>query len=60
MAIITGSFTIFFQVITNKLNLLYSFIGLIGLVIDLFILIKIQKIKFHIDILIKELEGIDE
>ena len=60
MAIITGSFTIFFQVITNKLNLLYSFIGLIGLVIDLFILIKIQKIKFHIDILIREFKGIDE
>jgi len=56
MAIITGSFTIFYQVVIFKILLVYSLFGILGLVISLFILLKIVKLKYNIDILINELE----
>ena len=56
MAIITGSFTIFYQVVILKILLVYSLFGLTGLVISIFILLKIMKLKYNIDILINELE----
>ena len=56
MAVITGSFTVFYQVIILKLILVYALIGLIGLSISLFILLKIVKIKHKLEILIKKLE----
>ena len=58
MTVLTGSFTIFFQVIIGKVAILYSFIGLFGVMISLFILIKMQKVKYEIDILIEELGDI--
>ena len=56
MAIITGSFTVFYQVIILKLLIVYALIGIIGFVVSLFILLKIVKLKYNIDILINELE----
>jgi len=56
MAVITGSFTIFYQVVILKILLVYSLFGLTGLVISIFILLKIMKLKYNIDILINELE----
>jgi len=60
MAVLTGSFTIFFQVIVGKIVVIYSFIGLIGVVISLFILIKMKKVKYDIDTLIEELGDLNE
>jgi hypothetical protein len=56
MAVITGSYTVFYQVITFKLDLWYSFIGIFGVIINIFILLKITKIKTKIDMYISELE----
>jgi len=56
MAVITGSFTLFYQVILFKILLVYSLFGIFGLIISIFILFKIIKIKYNIDILINELE----
>ena len=60
MTVLTGSFTVFFQVIVHKLTIIYSLIGLIGVVIGLLILIKMKKIKYDIDVLIEEIGEIDE
>ena len=60
MTVLTGSFTIFFQVIIGKIVVVYSFIGVIGVVIALFILIKMKKVKYDIDILIEELGDLNE
>ncbi|MBL1245112.1 MAG: hypothetical protein COA39_012170 [Sulfurimonas sp.] len=60
MTVLTGSFTIFFQVIIGKIVVTYSFIGVIGVVIALFILIKMKKVKYDIDILIEELGDLNE
>ncbi len=60
MAVLTGSFTIFFQVVIHKLMIVYSLIGLIGVVISLFVLIKMKKIKYDIDILIEEIGELNE
>jgi len=60
MAVLTGSFTVLFQVIIGKIILSYSIIGIIGVTISLFILIKMKKIKYDIDILIEELGELDE
>jgi len=59
MAIITGSFTIFFKIVTIQLNVYYAFFGIIGLIIALFVLIKMKKIRYEIDRLINELEKLD-
>jgi len=56
MTVLTGSFTIFYQVIIIKLFVTYSFVGIFGIVISLFILLKMNKLKYNIDKLINELE----
>ena len=56
MTVVTGSFTVFYQVIISKILAIYSLIGIFGIVISLFILMKIMKIKYNIDILIDQLE----
>ena len=43
MAIITGSFTIFFKIVTIQLKVYYAFFGIIGLIIALFVLIRMKK-----------------
>lgn len=45
MAVLTGSFTVLFQVIIGKISLVYSIIGIVGVVVSLFILIKMKKNK---------------
>jgi len=60
MAVLTGSFAVFFQVIIEKIALVYSLIGIAGVVVSLFILIRISKIKYDIDILIEEIGDLDE
>jgi len=56
MTVITGSFTVFYQVVIEKLSINYSFIGVFGIVISLFILLKMNKLRYSIDKLINELE----
>ena len=56
MTVITGSFTVFYQVVTEKLSIMYSFIGIFGIIISLFILLKMNKLRYSIDKLINELE----
>jgi len=60
MAVLTGSFTLFFQVVVGKITILYTFIGIVGIVISLFTLLKMKKIKFDIDLLIEELGELNE
>ena len=60
ITVITGSFTIFFQVITDKIGLLYGIIGLFGIVISLFTLIKLKQIRYDIDNLISKLGELNE
>ena len=58
MTVLTGSFAIFFQIILHKLTIVYACFGIIGVVICLFVLIKMKKIKYDMDKLINELEEI--
>lgn len=60
MAVLTGSFTVFFQVVVGQISILYTFIGIIGVIVSLFTLLKMQKIKFDIDLLIEDLGELDE
>jgi hypothetical protein len=60
MAVLTGSFTIFFQVVVGQITILFTFIGIVGVVVSLFTLLKMKKIKFDIDLLIEELGDLDE
>lgn len=60
MTVLTGSFTIFFQVVVGQITVLYTFIGIIGIVVSLFTLLKMKKIKYDIDLLIEELGDLDE
>ncbi|MEA2019613.1 MAG: hypothetical protein U9N59_14325 [Campylobacterota bacterium] len=60
MAVLTGSFTVFFQVVVGKISILYTFIGIVGVVVSLFTLLKMKRIKFDIDLLIEELGELDE
>ncbi|MEA2017368.1 MAG: hypothetical protein U9N59_02875 [Campylobacterota bacterium] len=59
MTILTGSFTVFYQVIIGKLLYFYATMGLFGLIIVLFVVFKMKEIKTNLDILIKELEELD-
>lgn len=56
MTVLTGSFTVFYQVIIGKLLATYAIIGLLGLMIALIVVVKMKDIKNNLDILIKELE----
>ncbi len=58
MTVLTGSFTLFYQVVIGKLLVLYSLIGGVGLLVALIILFKMKELKKNIDILINELEEI--
>ncbi len=60
MTVLTGSFTLFFQVLVANILFIYTIIGIIGIVVALFALIKMKKIKYEIDILIEELGDLDE
>ena len=60
MTILTGSFTVFFQVVVSEILLAYTIIGIIGVVVALFVLIKMKNVKYQIDILIEELGEINE
>ena len=60
MTVLTGSFALFFQVLTMKIMFLYAFIGIIGIIVALFTLIKMKKIKYDIDLLIEELGDLNE
>lgn len=60
MAVLTGSFTVFFQVFVGQISILYAFIGILGVVVSLFVLLKMKNIKYDIDILIEELGDLDE
>ena len=59
MAVLTGSFTVFYQVVTAKLVTPYAIIGAVGLAIALIVLFKIKKIKNDIDHLIEKLEELE-
>jgi len=52
---LTGSFTVFYQILLGKLAIIFAFIGILGMIISLFTLLKIKKIKYDIDLLIEEL-----
>ena len=56
MTVLTGSFTVFYQVVIGKLSITYSFIGIFGIIISLFILLKMNRLRYSIDKLINELE----
>ena len=56
MTILTGSFTVFYQVIIGKLVILYSSIGILGIIIALVILHRMKGMRKSIDILINEME----
>ena len=58
MTVLAGSFAIFFQIILHKLTIVYACFAIIGIVICLFVLIEMKKIKYDIDKLINELEEI--
>ena len=60
MTVLTGSFTVFFQVVVFKILLVYAFIGIIGIIVALFSLIKMKKIKYEIDMLIEDLGDLNE
>ncbi len=60
MTVLTGSFTVFFQILVVKIMFIYTFIGIIGIVVALFALIKMKKIKYDIDLLIEELGDLNE
>ena len=60
MTVLTGSFTVFFQVLVVKIMFIYTFIGIIGVVVALFALIKMKKLKYDIDLLIEELGELNE
>ena len=60
MTVLTGSFALFFQVLIVKIMFIYTFIGIIGIVVALFALIKMKKIKYDIDLLIEELGDLNE
>ena len=55
MTVLTGSFAVFFQVLIVKIMFIYTFIGIIGIVVALFALIK-----YDIDLLIEELGDLNE
>jgi hypothetical protein len=55
MTVLTGSFTVFYQILLGKLAIIFAFIGILGMIISLFTLLKIKKIKYDIDLLIEEL-----
>ncbi len=56
MTILTGSFTVLYQVIIGKLVILYSSIGILGIIIALVILHRMKGMRKSIDILINEME----
>ncbi|NOQ29563.1 MAG: hypothetical protein GQ570_00420 [Helicobacteraceae bacterium] len=58
MTILTGSFTVFYQVIIGKLVLFYSLIGLSGVIVAFMIIYKMNRLRKNIDILINELEDL--
>jgi hypothetical protein len=60
MTVLTGSFTIFIKVVVSEIMLAYAIIGVIGVIISLFTLIRIRNIKYQIDILIEELGELNE
>lgn len=59
MTVLTGSFTVFYQVVIGKLLVVYAIIGLLGLMIALIVVFKMKNIKNNLDFLIKELEELD-
>ena len=60
ISVLAVSFALFFQVLTMKIMFLYTFIGIIGVIVELFTLIKMKKIKYDIDLLIEELGDLNE
>ncbi len=60
MTVLTGSFTIFYQVVIAKLVLIYFAIGIVGVLISFTVLFRMKKLKIDIDMLINELEKLDE
>jgi len=59
MAVITSSFTVFYQVLIERLDLTYIVIGIAGIIISLFVLAKMKKLKTDIDELITALEELE-
>jgi hypothetical protein len=59
MAVITSSFTVFYQVLVERLDLVYIIIGIAGIIISLFVLAKMKKLKIDIDELITALEELE-
>lgn len=59
MAVITSSFTVFYQVLVERLDLVYIVIGIAGIIISLFVLAKMKKLKTDIDELITALEELE-
>lgn len=60
MTVLTGSFTVFYQVIIGKLLVIYAIMGVLGLLIVLLVVFKMKNIKNSLDILIKELEELKD
>lgn len=56
MALVTGSFTLFFQIITDKLESDFSFLGILGVFLILIILYAMRKKRKKLDELIKHLK----
>jgi len=56
MALVTGSFTLFFQIITGKLDADFSFLGVLGVVLMLVILYAMRKKRKKLDDLIRHLK----
>jgi len=59
MGLITGSFTVVYQVLTGRVDTLFTYLALIGIIFALLTLILINRKRNTADKLIKELERID-
>lgn len=56
MALLTGSFTIFFQVLNDELDSYFSFLGIIGILFLLVVLLIMKRKRKKLDELIKHLK----
>jgi LPXTG-motif cell wall-anchored protein len=56
MALLTGSFTIFFQVLNDELDSYFSFLGIIGILLLLVVLLIMKRKRKKLDELIKHLK----
>jgi Zn-dependent protease with chaperone function len=60
MALITGSFTLFFQVLIQEINVLFTLLGVSGIVLSLFVMLLMKKKRYEADQYISELEKLEK